>query len=115
MEKVTLKELEAALNILELPLKTDIGTLVHQWQQLRSQHHPDKGGTAENFDRLLRAYQTASKGLNQTRPCHLCEGTGQIFKPLPGTFESRHTHCKACRGTGRVSTADWLRATKAVE
>lgn len=69
-----------------------------KWRQLRSEHHPDKGGDAQMFDQLTKAYKAALAEAQQPRLCTYCDGTGNM--EIRRGFGRTSLMCSVCCGTG---------------
>lgn len=52
-----------ALTVLDLPSTTDLKTLKHRYRALAMEHHPDRGGEAEQFQRINWAFGVLQKAL----------------------------------------------------
>lgn len=59
------------------------------YKRLARLHHPDKGGDAEVFDRITKAYKSMYSDL-----CTMCNGTG-VVETYIGAFV-RKTKCQKC-------------------
>jgi DnaJ-class molecular chaperone len=71
-----------------------------EWRRLASIHHPDKGGDAVEFSRLIRLYKAAHAEASAPKPCPQCLGTGKV-KQSHG-FSSIDLPCAACGGSGHA-------------
>lgn len=69
-----------------------------KWRQLRSEHHPDKGGDAQMFEQLNRAYKAALAEARQPHPCLSCGGTGKA--EVRRGFGRVELMCSVCNGLG---------------
>ena len=49
--------LPQAYQILGIPYGSDSSTVRRQWRRLARIHHPDRGGSATDFCRIIEAYQ----------------------------------------------------------
>lgn len=68
--------------------------IVTRWKELRSLHHPDHGGDAENFIALKLAYTTALRACNQQPVCVVCNGTKKVRRVVG--FSSIDFACSNC-------------------
>lgn len=64
--------------------------------------HPDRGGSAEAFDALARAYDRLLRRASQPRPCGTCRGKGKLAKKTG--FRVAYHQCRGCGGKGRVKS-----------
>lgn len=69
-----------------------------RWRELAAEHHPDKGGTVENFQLLEAAYKTALLYAKLPRTCEACQGSGRRY--LGQGFTRLVKPCEACKGLG---------------
>lgn len=69
-----------------------------KWRELASQHHPDKGGNAENFRRYHTAYEEAMSLAGQPKLCDSCGGSGKVSTSRG--FYQLTMVCAICRGSG---------------
>lgn len=65
-----------------------------KWRKLAFQHHPDTGGSVEDFEVFRAAYAEALI-IAENRRCPSCNGTGKVQKH--GTFGSLAVPCPDCR------------------
>jgi DnaJ-class molecular chaperone len=86
------------LEILGLAPGASADDIEQAWRQLRSQHHPDRGGDAATFSAVKRAYEQALAESNEPKPCSSCGGSGKHQK-VRG-FAVLAMSCIACGGTG---------------
>lgn len=92
---MTLEEARAALGI------GDVSPADVRSAYIRKSNvaHPDKGGTAEAFDRVHAAYGLALAAA-LTEPCPACDGRGAT--PRYGRdWAPAHVMCPECQGTGK--------------
>lgn len=68
------------------------------WRKLRSAHHPDKGGGAEMFNTLKRAYDECLAVVHTPKTCAECGGKGRINYRVG--FNRIDMMCELCNGTG---------------
>lgn len=71
-----------------------------RWRQLASEHHPDRGGSADDFDRYRKAYLLALKDAVEPLVCQECGGTGKI--DVQRGFHLVKLPCDRCGGAGEV-------------
>jgi DnaJ-class molecular chaperone len=71
-----------------------------RWRSLASTHHPDRGGDAQEFDRLRKAYNEALAEAEEPKPCSPCGGTG--FVTVQSGWVSTKLNCSTCHGTGLI-------------
>jgi DnaJ-class molecular chaperone len=69
-----------------------------KWKQLRSEHHPDKGGDAQVFNQLNLAYKAALAEAREPKPCTYCNGSGNM--EIRRGFGKVSLMCSVCCGTG---------------
>lgn len=69
-----------------------------RWRELAAQHHPDKGGDAEDFHRYQTAYTEAFALASEPKPCANCGGSGKIG--VARGFNVTKLMCQECGGTG---------------
>ena len=60
------------------------------FRRLAAKHHPDRGGSAQEFARVRRAYEKALK----PRKCPECQGRGHI-RVKEGAF-TKKVPCPTC-------------------
>lgn len=103
--KDNLSHLYAWLGIIVTPLeKLGLSSLAtaedveRRWRELRSNHHPDRGGDATIFHELNLAYQAARTEVSQPRPCQACNGTGR--SEVRRGFGRVELMCTFCNGLG---------------
>lgn len=78
--------------ILDLPNNATESELKRQWRKLASIHHPDRGGDAEVFKTLKKAYLDACKKL---KVCKYCGGSKLVVKRYG--FFSLQVPCGKCK------------------
>lgn len=74
-----------------------------KWRELARLHHPDRGGSAEDFDKVKKAYTECLVLVEEGMPpvfCEHCGGTGNIFK-LHGWLKVAMM-CPECSGSGKL-------------
>ena len=71
--------------------------LKKKWWELAREHHPDHGGSPEEFQKMQLAYLVA-RNMMQKDPCPTCKGTGKITATTG--FFTMSSPCAACEGTG---------------
>jgi len=86
---------------LGLPETATEAQVKEAWRKLASQHHPDRGGDADEFGRLRKAYDEALELAAEPLDCSKCEGTG--YTVVRRGFESAKVRCGQCGGTGEVA------------
>ena len=86
------------LEILGLAPGASADDIERAWRQLRSQHHPDRGGNAATFNAVKRAYEQALAESNEPKPCPSCGGTGK--RVTTRGFYVLTQSCLPCGGTG---------------
>ena len=59
------EKIQVILKLFELPNKYDEGSLKKSYLKLALTHHPDKGGDAENFQKITQAYRFLLKRLSE--------------------------------------------------
>lgn len=64
--------------VLGLTSEATPGEVKAAWRSLASHAHPDKGGQADEFDRLRKAYQEALACAELPAPCAKCGGSGKL-------------------------------------
>lgn len=74
-----------------------------RWRELAAKLHPDRGGDAEEFDRLRKAYDRALELANQPIECEQCGGTGKIWQR--SGFHNISVICPVCNGSGELERA----------
>lgn len=84
--------------ILELNNTASPEEVKKQFKQLLKVHHPDHGGTVDNFMELKEAYEKAMK-ISKNKECKNCLGYGVLYK-LNG-FRTAQTRCPECKGSGK--------------
>jgi len=72
--------------------------LKERWRALALEHHPDRGGDADAFQRLLEAYRRLIAVVSEPRPCLECKGSGR--RRVVRGFSSILLDCEACGGIG---------------
>lgn len=87
-----------AFETLGLPPTATADEVKAQWKSLASQHHPDKGGDAETFDKMRRAYKSALEIASKPKKCPACDGTGK--RRESHGFNSIEIQCRFCKGSG---------------
>lgn len=74
-----------------------------KWRELARLHHPDKGGSAEDFDRIKKAYteclELIIEPITQDE-CKDCGGTGRVGRGHGWTQVT--CNCNSCEGSGKV-------------
>lgn len=58
--------------------------------------HPDRGGNAKDFNRLMEAYEL----IKVLDDCSICEGSGESFLRISPFVIIMN--CPCCNGTGKV-------------
>ena len=81
------------------------------WRALARVNHPDRGGIADSFAEVSRAYAILSDAKARTaydaaqklftNPCPKCNGEGVTYRQK-GFTNRVATKCDACHGNGRV-------------
>lgn len=71
-----------------------------RWRQLANEHHPDKGGDAEYFDKVKKEYDKALEKASAPIKCPDCNGAGVIV--MSKGWNSGSLRCKRCKGTGQI-------------
>lgn len=84
--------------ILGLVYDAPYSDVVAAWRKLRSQCHPDKGGTIEGFQQLTKAWEAAAKHAQRQRDCPLCSGTGK--RTITKGWARVQMPCGMCHGRG---------------
>ena len=84
--------------ILELDNTASPSDVKKQYKQLLRVHHPDHGGTVNNFIELKEAYDKAMK-ISKATKCTECNGFGNTQK-LKG-FKVLEIICPKCQGSGK--------------
>lgn len=88
--------------VLGLPVGASVEAIKARWRTLAREHHPDHGGTAENFHRYRAAYNAALADAGKPKTCIPCQGSGRVTRQVGvNTLVMR---CDACKGTGRPTT-----------
>lgn len=70
------------------------------WRELRTQHHPDHGGDADEFHRLRLAYEDALRQAQAPIMCPKC--FGQCYTSITRGINTIKMPCKTCGGQGSV-------------
>ena len=65
-----------------------------KWRTLAFKHHPDLGGSVEDFE-VYRAAYAEALCIAENRRCATCSGTGRVEKF--GAFGSLALPCPDCR------------------
>lgn len=68
-----------------------------KWRELRSVHHPDRGGDPDKFDQLLKAYREAKAFAQEPATCPTCKGTGTEVRS--SGFMVVNMICTQCGGS----------------
>ena len=76
--------------ILGLPEDASHSDVKQAFRRLAALHHPDRGGSAEMFTKIRRAYEQALK----PRRCLQCKGLGHI-RIKEGAF-TKKVPCPTC-------------------
>lgn len=71
-----------------------------RWRDLRSEHHPDHGGDADEFHRLRMAYDDALRQAQAPIQCPGCYGSGK--KKVQRGISIIQFDCSMCNGMGVV-------------
>lgn len=71
-----------------------------RWRQLAKEHHPDAGGTDEEFNKVRAQYEKAYAESIRPSKCTNCDGTGKVAKQ--NGFHMIRQRCKVCSGRGRI-------------
>jgi DnaJ-class molecular chaperone len=90
-----------AFRLLDLDDTASVETIEARWRELRSTHHPDRGGSADEFDRLLKAYREARAFAQEPAVCPTCKGTGS--EQRSSGFQVVNLLCTNCGGSGTVT------------
>jgi DnaJ-class molecular chaperone len=68
------------------------------WRSAAAVHHPDRGGSAAEFDRLRKAYEEALAEAERPEVCKGCGGEGRILHA--NGWAGINMLCDRCEGTG---------------
>lgn len=96
--------LSEAYELLELDENCTKGQLTERWRDLRSKHHPDRGGDADTFIQLREAHRKIDEELSKPKPCVECNGSGK--KEKTRGWVTVNLPCTACGGSGKTGGAD---------
>lgn len=98
--------------ILGVTLKATQGQIQISWRALSREFHPDRGGSADKFADLSRAYAVLRDPKSRkaydaaqelfTDSCPKCNGEGQTYKQK-GFTNRVATKCDRCSGNGRLA------------
>lgn len=89
------------LQILGLDEDATVEEIRTAWKTFAWSNHPDRGGDAQEFTRVNRAYHAAMQRAHQPRRCPECNGSGHTIE-MNG-FDSIKLICQVCGGEGKVS------------
>lgn len=70
------------------------------YRKLAETHHPDKGGSTEEFLQLADAYRQACRICEQPLVCPTCEGAG-VTERCSG-WRVAQIICTGCGGSGSI-------------
>lgn len=107
----TMRDSEAR-NLLSVPADADTAQLKTAYREAVKMSHPDRGGSAEEFQRVQRAYELLmqSVGKPTSIPIETVDGT-----PLSklGNKKINHPNCNKCDGVGYSTSVvttkgDWV-------
>lgn len=87
------------LQQLGLPESASKRDVSRAWLALAKQHHPDKGGSAEEFNKWNEVYKAAMVYSNQYISCTGCNGRGTYL--IGKGFTKTSIRCKKCHGKGK--------------
>lgn len=88
----------SAFETLGLPETATPDDVKARWRELASEHHPDKGGDAEQFHEYRTAYEKALREASEPKPCDSCYGSGK--QTVRRGFAQTKIVCKTCGGSG---------------
>jgi DnaJ-class molecular chaperone len=71
-----------------------------KWRELRSIHHPDRGGNAVDFTTYRKAFKAAMDEALAPKACTRCQGIGRV-KTTAG-FNTIELSCAQCGGLGHI-------------
>lgn len=81
-----------------LPEDATAEQVKRRWHELCLIHHPDHGGSAEDFQRLHAEYKRLMVEAETPKTCHRCNGIGTIN--VGSGFSYINMACPECDGTG---------------
>ena len=87
-----------SLAALGLPATAKEDDVRQAYRRLRSEHHPDRGGSPEAFHRLQAEYDEAMLEARAPKTCALCAGSGTAY--VGSGFNRVKMTCVRCQGTG---------------
>lgn len=87
-----------AFMVLGLPETSTPGEIKARWRKLCMIHHPDRGGSLVEFDKIFKAYRSAYEEASQPKECQRCLGIGKIKQTRD--WSSIDMACQACGGSG---------------
>jgi DnaJ-class molecular chaperone len=96
--------LSEAYELLELHEDCTLEQLTERWRDLRSKHHPDRGGDADTFIQLREAHRKIEQELTKPKPCPDCNGSGKQEKSRG--WNTITMRCASCGGTGKTGGAE---------
>lgn len=88
-----------AFEVLDLPPNSSLDAVKDKYRRLSMIHHPDRGGDAETFSRLNKAYKEAVIIAQEPRSCAACKGTGKAKQSFG--FNTVTIICRFCSGSGQ--------------
>ncbi len=90
---------DLAFRVLSLPKTASLESIELTWRRLRARLHPDRGGSAQDFDWAVKAYGVA-KAYAESAPCPKCQGLLKVPSLARGGFVPVMVPCPACSGAG---------------
>lgn len=88
-----------AFEVLGLPPSASLDAVKDKYRRLSMIHHPDRGGDAETFSRLNKAYKEAIVIAQEPRQCAACSGSGKTIQSFG--FNTVTINCRFCAGSGQ--------------
>lgn len=90
-----------SFELLGLPDSATSKQVKARWRELAGKLHPDRGGNADEFDRMNKAYKEALAEAELPLTCQNCNGTGRV-KIIQG-FAMLTMNCAECGGSGAIA------------
>lgn len=81
-----------------LPEDATAEQVKRRWHELCLIHHPDHGGSVEEFRKLHMEYKRRMEEAETPKTCHRCNGIGTI--KVGSGFSYTNMTCPECGGTG---------------
>jgi DnaJ-class molecular chaperone len=90
---------KSPFEILGLPETASSEEVRSAWLSLAKIHHPDMGGTSEEFSKIATAFRDALR-LSGEKQCFQCGGKGWVG--VHNGFSSLKMVCQLCWGSGKA-------------